>query len=250
MWFAALSPNPPAWFVHLLVKLLEGKLGGEDAEGNELVWDLLDWNTTDAVFSPENPPQFIKVTKHSIDFTRLQGCDGGRNKHTSPSSAHSARLTAPKAWWREVAPETEYIPPVDATNQQIQNFLAQQQWIDVCSKMRRDDIAYRAERQKELLFEEDSGAPYATRTHMFRIEDGVRAWHLQYWLALAEENLPHPRSYAPFARSFKKFVNITKDILHQDWQRMKWTEILMQPVVVTLVASIVVVKAINWLANK
>ena len=123
MWFAALNANPPNWLVHLVWKLLQGVVEkGEEASSgidsstattnkHSAVWELMNINPKHA--TPSNPPKLIRITKHLLDYTRLDGCDGGRNKanthgnnnnkNTKNKISTSNFKNIPRAWWVDTA---------------------------------------------------------------------------------------------------------------------------------------------------
>ena len=269
MWFAALGPSPPAWLVHLVWKILEGAgehvepsvpssaAAGKDRQGNPVgslpplppvaptkrhpVWDLL---AEGGAFSPSNPPALVRITKESLDFTRLEGADGGRNaaaraksrmkRATTPRGA----LSVPRDWWVPTSPPSEFLPPIDLSNPSLQNYLASQHWVAVCARMRSETIRARAKQTKEAIFEavpegvaaaraeaaaaaakakgesnpsasESASAP----THVFPLTS--RPWHLSFYLSLLERTLPSPSRHAPAASAIKRAVRAARVQLQQ-----------------------------------
>jgi hypothetical protein len=78
MWFAALSPSPPAWFRNFVYRLLQGR---------PEVTSLLGYNPF-----PDHPPKYIRALVYEYRFTDMQTWrrDG--------------------AWWRRDL-IGEYMPP-------------------------------------------------------------------------------------------------------------------------------------------
>lgn len=79
LWFAALSPQPPRWFMNFLVRLLEG---------SPEVLALVDVNPY-----PDTPPRAVRALRYDYRFTDWKTlCEKGE-------------------WWRREGPEL-YVPPI------------------------------------------------------------------------------------------------------------------------------------------
>jgi len=283
MWFAALSPSPAPWLVHLVWKLLEGDsdpatLYGKAEETINPVWALLDPKGIHP-FTPASPPLSIRVEKRTIDFTRLQGCDGGRNpkpkspSHHSTSHPHPHRhLSIPRAWWSETAPASDFLPPLDSSNPSVQNFLAQTGWIQVCSKMRAEMIRMRSKETKERIFEpieqaeaeaeaeaEAAAGAETERTTAVvtnrssnrrqgpasslrspRFPRHARWWELSYYLSWLESHLPLPRSYAPYARRIKSLTLEARRQLQQ-FSTLTWREWMRENTIIHMAITTILI---------
>lgn len=312
MWFAALSPSPPAWLVHLVWKVLEGAgehvepplpsstAAGKDRQGNTVgslpslppaapmkrhpVWDLL---AEGGVFSPSNPPALVRITKETLDFTRMEGTDGGRNAaaraklRTKRPVTPVGSLSIPRDWWVSTAAPSEYLPPVDLANPSLQNYLAAQQWVAVCARMRSETIRARARHTKEAIFEAvpeavvaakaaaaaaaaaakggadaavESSASQSPPSRVFPLTS--RPWHLSFYLSLLERFLPAPSRHAPVASTIKRVVRAARGQLQQlrsissaaaSQGTVGWAELLRSNFVQMLGATVLLVILVDML---
>jgi hypothetical protein len=149
MWFAALGDQPPIWLVRLVAKLVQPPVPSssasaedEDTESwsvspasstasSEAVWSLL--RSTDGVFNATHPPRQVRIRKAFLDFTRLDGCDSGRNAAAAVAASKGSQAKAqqspvshvpPSAWWRSTAPSKMFMPAQGSDSQVLRHMLS------------------------------------------------------------------------------------------------------------------------------
>lgn len=118
MWFAALGSyhhNP--WLVHLIYKLLnpppkvskEKEIDGIETDDSSEIMALIDANAYPFKY---REPQSIRATLYDYDFTKWNSSD----------IFHEFSFNNQTTWWEETNPR-EYLPPLEANNPSIKEYL-------------------------------------------------------------------------------------------------------------------------------
>ncbi len=229
-WFASLGEQPPQWLVTLIAKLLQPPASANGGKGpqqpsTENVWALL---SPSGHFNASHPPKQLRVRKALLDFTRMDGCDAGRNnknkdKATSKRSRNDG-LSIPSDWWVSSGPERMFLHPIDAAT--LAPHLPRGSG-DACASM------HGVTKMRREAWNTATAKKPTKRSFFFPSPTRIQPWRLQFWLVWVERLVPLPSTYGPFAAQltsivqearlqWNQFIESVASLLRSD---ASWTEL-------------------------